>query len=220
MKGSARSEGERAIENRMDRRDLEPGEETMKSAKFTIEGTAPIQFGRCIQSERGIGESHDALEQRAWRERMHVDDKGRVFIPPAAVKNGMRDVSQYLGESVSGRGKMTYTKFFRAGIMVVDPLPLIVKGKTVTIDDAEPLKLFVPADGRTGGGKRVWKTFPIFSEWKTSGTIYLLDPLLIERSAKVQEYLEHMGKFIGLGVFRPQNGGYFGRFNVSKFDVA
>ena len=31
-------------------------------------------------------------------------------------------------------------------------------------------------------------------------------------------HLKQAGMFIGVGTFRPRNGGYFGRFEVSKFD--
>ena len=74
-------------------------------------------------------------------------------------------------------------------------------------------------DGKKGGGTRVWKTFPVIQEWETEVEIMLLDPLLSDKPEKVREYLEHAGKFIGIGFFRPRNGGYFGRFTVEDFKV-
>ena len=144
---------------------------------------------------------------------MHVDAKtGECFLSPLAVKNCLTEVAKYLGESIPGKGKATFTKHFRAGIMVTDPLLLGVKAA-----DVSPLRLFVPADGKTGGGKRVWKNFPTIQQWSCRGEIYILDPTLIDKPGKIHEYLSHAGKFVGVGVSRPANGGYFGRFIVEDF---
>lgn len=187
----------------------------MKTVFAHIRGVSPYGQSGPIQSVKNTGESHDAFEERTWRERMHVDADGNVFIPPMAVKNMMSDCARFLGETVPGKGKATYTKHFDAGIMVVTPAPLGIKA-----DAVQGLRLFVPSDGKKGGGSRVWKTFPVVQKWEADVEIILLDPILIDKPEKVREYLEHSGKFIGLGFFRPRNGGFFGRFEVTKFKVA
>lgn len=187
----------------------------MKEAAFTIEGISPISFSRPIESKKRTGETSDAFEERTWRERIHVDANGIAFIPPSAIKNCMSDVAKYLSEPVPGKGKATYTKHFEAGLLVIDPLPLGVKAEDIAGE-----RLFVPASGKRGDGKRVWKTFPVIpAGWKASGTLLLLDPVLIDKPEKVEEYLRHAGKFIGLGRFRPRNNGYYGRFDVKAFSV-
>lgn len=179
---------------------------------FKLVGVSPISFSAPIQSKKNTGESSDAFEERTWRERIHVDSKGEAFIPPTAIKNCLSDVAKYLSESVPGKGKATYTKHFEAGTLVTDPLMLGVKGSQI-----EGERLFVPADGKRGGGKRVWKTFPVIREWSAVGCVYVLDPVLFDKPEKVEEYLSHAGKFIGLGRFRPRNNGFYGRFNVVDF---
>jgi hypothetical protein len=178
-------------------------------------GISPISFSAPIQSVKNTGEGHDDFEQRTWRERLHVDANGNVFIPPGALKNCLSDVAKYLQESVPGKKGSTYTKLFEAGVMVTDPLDLGIKASTVAGE-----RLFVPSDGKRGGGKRVWKTFPVIPAWETTATIYLLDPILIDKPGKVKEYLEHAGKFIGMGRFRPRNNGFYGRFKVEDFTTA
>jgi hypothetical protein len=184
----------------------------MVKVSFEIVGVSPLGFSAPIKSARKTGEGHDAYEERTWRERMHVDGDGKVFIPPNAIKLCLSDCARYLSEAVPGKGKATYTKHFEAGVLVTDPMPLEVKAAEVAGQ-----RQFVPSDGKKGGGKRVWKTFPVLQQWQTNGILYLLDPVLVDKPDKVKEYLGHAGKFIGLGWFRPRNGGYFGRFKVSKF---
>jgi hypothetical protein len=177
-------------------------------------GSSPIQFSAPIQSKKGTGESHDDFEVRTWKERAHVGSDGMVFIPPMALKNCIETTAKYLQESIPGKGKSTYTKLFRSGVMVVSPLSL-----GVTMAAVFEHRVFGDSGGRRGGGSgtRVWKSFPRFDKWETDVEIFLLDPILIARPEKVEEYLVHAGKFIGLGTFRPENGGYFGRFEVRNF---
>lgn len=189
-----------------------------KMLKITVRLKAmagsPISFSRAVQSKKATGESGDAFEERTWPERLHLAEDGQIFIPPMALKNCLSEVAKYLSESVPGKGKATYTKHFEAGLLVTDRMLLGVQGK-----DIEGERLFVPADGRRGGGKRVWRIFPIVRSWETTGIIYVLDPVLIDKPDKIREYLEHAGKFIGMGRFRPRNNGYYGRFEIVSFDV-
>ena len=186
----------------------------MLTISVKLTGVAPYSYSAPIQSKKNTGETGDAFEDRTWRERIHKDADGMAFIPPQAIKNCLSDVAKFLSESVPGKGKATYTKHFDAGIMVIDPLPLGVKAADIPGE-----RLFVPGDGRRGGGKRVWKTFPILTKWSATATIYVLDPVLIDKPEKIEEYLGHAGKFIGLGRFRPRNNGFYGRFEVSEFKV-
>jgi len=179
---------------------------------FGLVGVSPISFSAPVQSQRQVGESSDTFEARTWRERLHVNVDGNVFIPPMAIKNCLSEVAKYLSETVPGKGKSTYTKHFEAGILCVDPVDLNIKAK-----DVQGERLFVPSDGRRGSGKRVWKTFPTIPEWRGKGTVYVLDPALIDKPEKIEEYLGHAGKFIGLLRFRPRNNGFYGRFIVENF---
>jgi hypothetical protein len=187
----------------------------MKTISVTIEGVSPISFSAPIQSPKNQGEAHDVYEERTWRERMHVENN-EVFIPPGAMKGCLQDAAKYLSETVPGKGKSTYTKHFEAGVMIIQPLLLGIKPADVGCD-----KRFVPSDGKPGGGKRVWKNFPIIMPpWTCDGEILVLDPMLEDKTNKVQEYLEYGGKLIGMGRFRPRNRGFYGRFKVTRFEVS
>lgn len=186
----------------------------MKTCTFTLKGVGPMSQSKAISSIKNTGEGSDAFEERTWRERMHVDEKGCVFIPPSAIKNMLYDVAKYLSETVPGKGKATYTKHFDAGILCFEPIGLGIKAKAVPGE-----RLFVPSDGQRGGSRRVWKTFPRIVNWQGTGSITLTDPILIDKPEKVEEYLRHAGRFIGLGRFRPRNGGYYGRFTVENWEV-
>ncbi len=51
-------------------------------------------------------------------------------------------------------------------------------------------------------------------EWKGEVTFHILDETVTEEVFKL--HLEEGGKFIGIGRFRPQNNGFYGRFKVNE----
>lgn len=185
---------------------------TVTTATFDLIGVAPLSFSKAVSSPKNTGENADAYEERTWRERMHVAANGEVFIPPMALKLCLEGAAQYLGESIPGKGKSTYTKLFRQGTMAVDPMMLGVQASEVPGE-----RLFVPSDGQRGGGRRVWKWFPVLRTWRTRATLIVMDPILVDKPEKIEKYAAHAGKFIGLLRFRPANGGYYGRFDVENF---
>lgn len=184
----------------------------MKTVVAHLKGVSPYSQSKPIVSGKETGEAHDDFEKRTWKERIHSDQSGEVFVPAPAIKLCLYDCAKYLSESVPGKGKATYTKHFEAGVMVVANGMLGINKA-----DVQHEWLFVPSDGKKGGAKRVWKCFPIIPEWECDVEIILLDPILIAKPEKVREYLEHSGKFIGLGRYRPRNGGTYGRFVVESF---
>jgi hypothetical protein len=140
-------------------------------------------------------------------ERLHTDQDGMVFIPPMAFKNCLSEAAKYLSKQVPGKGKSTYTRFFEAGVLVLEPSPLGVHK-----DDVAGEKLFLPSDGKRGGGKRVEKWYPRIDDWEVSVEYHILDDTITEEVFR--EHIEEAGKFIGIGRFRPRNNGYYGRFEV------
>ena len=146
-------------------------------------------------------------EERTWRERLHVNEQGYVFIPQMAFKNCIAEAAKYLSKPVPGKGKATDTKHFEAGIMVTNSLVLDVRA-----EDVKGEWFFVPSNGMRGGSKRVDKCFPVIPEWSGKVTFFIYDELVTKDV--FTEVLEEAGRFIGIGRFRPRNNGFYGRFDV------
>lgn len=193
----------------------------MLRCKAELIGMTPLGYSAFIRSKRGLDEPHDAFEERTWKERLHSNGDGVAIIPPMNLKNCMRDVAQHLGERVKGKGMATYSKHFKSGIMVTDNMTVCDRNwKPVPVDAVEKFSHMVPSDGKTGGGKRVLKHFPMIREWQTRCEFFVIDPVIIAVPAKVEAYLRHAGKFIGIGFFRPARSGNWGMWDVKKFEYA
>lgn len=181
----------------------------MKQATVTLKSISPYSQSRHYEAEKLPKELPKDYEARTWRERLHVNDDGRVFIPPMSFKNCLSEAAKFLGIQIPGKGKSTYTKHFEAGVLVTDALVLDVPAK-----DVKGEWLFVPSDGVRGSGKRVNKCFPIIHEWSGDVTFFVLDETITEDV--FTNHLKQAGAFIGIGRFRPRNNGFYGRFSVES----
>jgi len=183
----------------------------MRIALARLKSASPYSQSRPVASKKPRDETHDDFETRTWKERCHVDKDGEVFIPPMAFKNCLAEAAKYKSIQIPGKGKATYTKHFEAGVLCKEPMPL-----GVHIDDVQSFRLFVPADGRRGSGKRVWKTFPIFHDWEGDAEFLVFDDIIDDEV--FEQHLIDAGQFIGIGMSRPRNNGYFGRFSVENIE--
>lgn len=181
----------------------------MKTAIATLKSVSPYEQSRFHNTPKLDKEGPDDYEHRTWRNKMHTTPDGRVFIPPTSFKNCLAAAAKYLNKRIPGEGKATYTKHFKSGVLVTDPLVLSTKA-----DDVPETWLHLNADGVSGSGKRVLRCMPVIHEWQGEVTFHVLDEKITE--TVFTEVLEESGKFIGIGTFRPQNGGFFGRFSVEK----
>lgn len=179
----------------------------MKTAIAKLASVSPYSQSRHYTTEKLNKELARDYEARTWRDRLHADENGEVFIPPMSFKNCLSEAAKFLGVQIPGKGKSTYTKHFEAGVLVTDALRLGIKR-----DDVKGEWLFVPSDGIRGSGKRVDKCFPIIPQWSGEVTFYVLDDTITEDVFK--HHLEQAGAFIGIGRFRPRNNGFYGRFKV------
>lgn len=187
----------------------------MKQVTFTIRGIAPYSQSRKISAPKLGKETAQDHEERCWRDRLHTDD-GKVFIPPMAIKNALSEAAKFLSMQVPGKGKATYTKHFEAGLLCFEPIELYDAADQPVISNKVTGEwLFVPASGRRGDGKRVDKCFPVVEKgWNGTVTLLIVDEMITPDV--LAAHLDCMGKFIGIGRFRPRNNGFYGRFKVSN----
>lgn len=176
-------------------------------------------FGRQYVVAKQSKESPAQYEERTWRERLHTDAAGNVVLSPLSIKNCLRDAAKYLSEPIQGKGKATYTKHFKSGVMVFEQTVLKgSNGQPIKAELVEPLWLNVPSDGMTGGTKRVPKAFPQVKDWTGTVDVSVLDDLISKDV--LLRHLTEAGNFIGLGAMRVANGGISGRFKVVSINEA
>lgn len=181
----------------------------MRQAEFTIVGISPYSQSGFIQSPRDDKETFEDYEKRCWRERMHSNGSGTIFIPPMGLKQCLDAAAKFISMQIPGKGKATYTKHFRTGLLCTDPIDL-----GVNIEDVTGKWFQMNSDGVRGSGKRVPRCYPEVPEWRGEAKALLLSDAITD--PVFETHLKQAGQFIGLGRFRPENGGFYGRFTYEN----
>jgi hypothetical protein len=183
----------------------------MKIATCTLKSAAPYSPSRAYSHEvpESPRETKDAYEQRTWRHKCHTTADGQVYIPPMAFKMALDKAAKTLGRQIPGKGKSTYTKFFLSGVLVMEPVLL-----PVMMDDVAMDRIYANADGVRGSGKRVWRNFPRIDGGEADVSYHVLADEITKDV--FEEHLKQSGAFVGIGRFRPENGGFYGRFEVKN----
>jgi len=189
----------------------------MRCVKVRLVSVAPYSQGRYYQVPKLPRELIDDYEARTWRERLHTNANGQVYVPPMALKRSIENAARYLATQIPGKGKQTYTKHFTSGLLVIFPMLLVDHSDTpILASEVQGVWYYVPSDGVRGGGKRVKKCFPEIPQWKGDAEFLILDDIITPEV--FQHHLEQAGRFIGIGRFRPENGGYYGRFVAENYE--
>ena len=181
----------------------------MKTYLAHLKSTAPYSQSRYHDKPKLEKESPSDYENRTWQNRIQFDENGFVWISPMALKICLENAAKYLNMKIPGQRNATYTKHFLSGLLIIDKL--VTKARQ---EDVIKETFLVPADGKRGGGTRVVKHFPMIPEWETKVNVHILDEVITK--VVLTQVIEEAGKFIGLGRFRPQNGGFYGRFKLES----
>ena len=173
----------------------------------TLKSITRYSQSRMHDAPKEEKEVWEDYEKRTWKEKAHVDGDGVIFIPPMAFKMCLDSCAKYLSIQIPGKGKSTYTKHFLSGMLCMDPL-----STGVNVEDVQGEWINANSDGVRGSGKRVKRCYPVIESWEGDIDFYILDPTLTKKV--FEEVLGQAGQFRGIGRFRPENGGFYGRFEV------
>lgn len=185
----------------------------MKVCLATLRSATPYSQSKAVapdQFPKLEKESADEYDKRLWREKATVDEHGIVCIPAMALKMSVDEAVKRLNIGIPGRGKSTYTKFFTAGQICEADVPL-----GLPKDGLDFIDIWANADGVRGSGKRVRRRFPIVKEWEGVARFAILDDIIPQPI--FERAVTEAGRLVGIGRFRPEKGGFLGRFHVERF---
>lgn len=181
-------------------------------ATLTLASITPYSQSRQHDEPKLEGENHEAYDMRTWRSKLSVatrDGKPTVVIPAHGLHQAIAAAAKYSKRQIPGQGKATWTAKFLSGITLFEDPALNIDPATVGC-----VTISANADGVRGSGKRVPRRFPILPEWEATFDVFVLDQIITQDVFR--EMVEIAGMFIGIGRFRPQNGGTNGRFRIKS----
>jgi len=193
----------------------------MRTATIKVTAMTPYSQSKALKEEKKRAESYEAFETRVWKDRMHVDSDGHVFVPPVSILNGMACAAAYLskGGELKKKGNATWSQNFTCGLSISEgPTLLNRDGVPMRGEDGDSVWVYCHADGKRSSGTRVWRCFPVFEKWTLEFVLTILDDTIPEEV--FNRVVEAFGLFNGIGRYRPQNGGYLGRFVVDSIEIS
>ncbi len=190
----------------------------MEQIKVKITGTSPLlmhserlsnPFDPLTKEQKKLSskrkkteEDHEEMAKNEWTGGLYHDKEIGPYIPARMLKAAIRD-----GAKLSRGGK----KISRAVQVLENRLPLQYKGpRTVKKlwDDGRFMDIRSVVVQRS----RLMRCRPVFHEWSVEATLMFMADQIDK--ADLVANLETAGLLIGMGDFRPDKGGDFGRFDV------
>ncbi len=186
----------------------------MKTIEITIEGVTPLlmnKFTDAAQQKATTGTSVAAVGDRGSpREqadaKKYVDEDGVIGIPGPNMFRAIIDAGKFFK---AGKSKVTTLKnSLIPACLSIDLIFIPLKFKDPWETDTRPVR--IPS---TGG--RILCHRPMFHDWSLSFVLEL-DTTII--SVKLlREIIDAGGKRIGLGDYRPDCKGMFGKYVVTSW---
>lgn len=191
----------------------------MRHCTVTIHGTMPLlqdRFGEqaeasLLQTTRRAQQVPKTPRELAEHGAYRAPD-GTLCFPTSAIARLMRDA----GSNHKQRGTRKSLRYIvPAGIRMLEEFGQLHD------HNGEPLRDFEVDSRSVVNPKvkaRVMKYRPRLDDWFMSFSVGVLDHVIDERIA--HQLLSEGGEQIGIGSFRPSNGGPFGTFLVTKWEGA
>ena len=182
----------------------------MRVITATLESSSPYSQSRYHNTDKLAKESAADYNLRTWKNQCTLDSNGMVAIPAMALKMALDSTAKKLKERVPGKGTKTWIDYFVGGVIPgAQSFSL-----NIPVDSVDCIDIWANADGVRGSGKRVMRRFPLIPKWKADIVLDVVDDSL--PTDLVERYLSEAGKLIGIGRFRPEKGGFNGRFTVKS----
>ena len=178
----------------------------LKLSKFKVTGLFPILTNNPSKmkraSESATKKKIPSAEEEA-KAGLYLDDKGNCCLPSVGFRSAL--LSGLKNKKV---GKASAISVFQAAVFNVDELTVLVNPKT-----GEPLTEY-RIDTRRALVQRqgVLRSRPRFEKWGC--TLFLQIDEDITTPQQVEENLNIAGQVIGVGDFRIEKRGMFGKFEV------
>ena len=182
----------------------------------TIEGVSPLLMNRFTEEAemsvsttvKKVTKSTKGTPREQAEKKAYKDEKGVLYIPSANVYAAIIQAGKFMK---LGKSKVTTTKSsLIPAAMVINEMVCSLNTKDFEVDSRS---VVIPS---TGG--RIMAHRPRLDEWKLSFSIDLFDEDILSADI-VRMVIDDAGRKIGLGDFRPDRKGPFGRFVVTNWKV-
>lgn len=172
--------------------------------KARIEGVTPLLMNRFRDSQiEGKSKKKGEEKEQAIEDKLYLDATGKPYVPAVYIQRALIDAGKKL--QVRGQKKATYSKIV-GSVVDIEPEALTLTGKYV------PFRISA-VNPMTKG--RMMVTRPRFDKWSIEFNVFVNDESIGFET--MNELLVLAGRSTGIGDWRPEKKGKFGKFVVTHF---
>lgn len=182
----------------------------MQLFKVRIKGISPLLMNKFVSGMESLP-VEKAVESVVYRDR-----DGYLAIPMIYIQQSMRNAAGLV--KVKEKSKKSAEDFSTA-VFLMDGLVTLVDSKGMKIKKyMVDTRMVVnrSIDGIVGRDERAVKYRPMISDWSAEFVVEIDETLVATQT--VHTVLGIAGSRVGVGDFRPQTKGPFGRFVVSRWE--
>lgn len=182
----------------------------MRAYEVTIRGISPLLMHRNspemdeLLKKQKNNEARMKVEKENFELYAYKDEQG-YYIPQLMLIRCLVEAAKEFRQE--GRGKKTYKNIVGGGFILIEPEKIRLKCDPPACD-LQYVKV---------QNNRVLRARPRFDKWEASFKMWIADGIDPD---VILAILKHAGLFHGLGDFRPNRGGPYGRFEVVRFEEA
>lgn len=191
---------------------------TPRQYLVTIKGVAPLLMNKLpdLSTPKGkrsnqAKEDPAEVEERTWREKLHFDSEGQVYIPGENSHENLKGAASYWNQKIPGEGNKTYTDVFARGVICENLYLGLHKDDQKNILPFGKMVNGTPSKGKKSGCK-VYKIRPQIPVWGGTFKIHVFDARLYSEIIRV--VMTYGGIYIGHCDWRP----VYGRFDLVSLE--
>lgn len=170
-----------------------------------ITGVSPLLMNRFID-ESGIKRDKSLTAREEAEKTAYLTEEGKLYYPPENILSCIMSGGRFHKD---GKTKITTARssLVPAGVSVVDKILYFSQPSSFEVDSRA---VVIPS---TGG--RIMKHRARLDDWVLEFNLTLDTAIFHEKTLRA--IIDDAGSKCGLGDFRPERKGYFGRFVVTKW---
>jgi hypothetical protein len=179
----------------------------MKKFKVTIQGTTPLLMNRPSAMIGDISKDKKAFEDNPKGQaelKLYVNHEGKLYMPNTHLQGALVEAGK--NKKVVGKGKSTYSKIVGYSV-AINPFEIIHKKQNWEIFSV------LAVNPNTKGRNLLHR--PILKDWEVDFEVEFdeteIAPVIMH------ELIEIAGKISGVGDWRPNKKGFYGKFQITNW---
>lgn len=178
----------------------------MENVEVRIEGLSALLIHRFPVGDVDLKskEKNNKKNQDDIESYLYLDEAGKLVQPSTHIIGCLKKAGAKF--QINGQGKLTYKNLIGSGAVIITPDMILHEMQSWTVD-RRPVVIM---------RARIVRSRPMLQKWALSFLIEFDEDEISKGTLK--EILDFAGRRVGIGDFRAEKGGPFGRFIVTKFE--